>query len=123
MWKTLKSRRSYKCLSSVFKIMNEEAPSYLINLIPKFQQFTYQNKKQPDTNLPLPNTLTLMIGWETQSQSSRHAFSPPAWGDGGLKILEKSLLGGGGSEIFILVVGGNFVGGGSGNFEVKIKTA
>ena len=59
---------------------------------------------------------------------------PPACGEVGSKILEKSLRGrGGGSEIFILVVvvvvegglycwgrGGNFVGG-SHNFEVKIN--
>ena len=39
-------------------------------------------------------------------------------GGGGLKVLEKSLLWGGGwSEMFI------WVGGGSRNFEVKIKTA
>ena len=32
---TLKARRWYKRLSCMFKIMNEQAPSYLINLIPK----------------------------------------------------------------------------------------
>ena len=45
---------------------------------------------------------------------------PPAW-RGGVKILEKSLLGRGGAEIFILVVKGG--GGGSRNLEVKIKIA
>ena len=32
---SLKSRRWYKRLSCVFKIMKKEAPNYLINLIPK----------------------------------------------------------------------------------------
>ena len=32
---SLKSRRWYKLLSCVFKIMKKEAPNYLINLIPK----------------------------------------------------------------------------------------
>ena len=34
---SLKSRRWYKRLACMFKIMNEEAPSYLINLIPKYE--------------------------------------------------------------------------------------
>ena len=46
---------------------------------------------------------------------------PPAWRGGGVKILEKSLLGRGGAEIFILVAKGG--GGGSRNLEVKIKIA
>ena len=33
----LKSRRWYKCLVCMFKIMNEKAPNYLINLIPKYE--------------------------------------------------------------------------------------
>ena len=32
---SLKSRRWYKRLSCMFKIMKKEAPNYLINLIPK----------------------------------------------------------------------------------------
>ena len=32
---SLKSRRWYKLLSCVFKIMKKEAPNYLINFIPK----------------------------------------------------------------------------------------
>ena len=32
---SLKSRRWYKRLSCMFKIMKEEAPNYLINLVPK----------------------------------------------------------------------------------------
>ena len=35
---SLKSRRWYKRLSLMFKIMKEEAPIYLINLIPKCEQ-------------------------------------------------------------------------------------
>ena len=35
---SLKGRRWYKRLSCMFKIMNEQAPSYLINLIPKYNQ-------------------------------------------------------------------------------------
>ena len=35
---SLKARRWYKRLSYMFKIMNEQAPSYLINLIPKNNQ-------------------------------------------------------------------------------------
>ena len=33
---SLKSRRWYKCLVCIFKIMNKKAPDYLINLIPKY---------------------------------------------------------------------------------------
>ena len=35
---SLKSRRWYKRLSCMFKIMNREAPNYLINLIPRCEQ-------------------------------------------------------------------------------------
>ena len=34
---SLKSRRWYKRLVCMFKIMNEKAPNYLINLIPKYE--------------------------------------------------------------------------------------
>ena len=34
---SLKSRRWYKRLVYMFKIMNEKAPSYLINLIPNYE--------------------------------------------------------------------------------------
>ena len=34
---SLKSRRWYKHLVCMFKIMNEKAPNYLINLIPKYE--------------------------------------------------------------------------------------
>ena len=37
---SLRARRWYKHLSCMFKIVKEEAPNYLINLIPKFQQTT-----------------------------------------------------------------------------------
>ena len=37
--KSLKSRRWYRCLSCMYKIM-KEAPSYLINLIPKCENIT-----------------------------------------------------------------------------------
>ena len=36
---TLKSRGRYKSLRRIFKITNEEAPHYLISLIPKCQRF------------------------------------------------------------------------------------
>ena len=36
--KSLKSKRWYKRLSCMFKIMKKEAPNYLINLIPKCEQ-------------------------------------------------------------------------------------
>ena len=35
---SLKARRWYRRLSCMFKIMKEEAPNYLINLIPKYNQ-------------------------------------------------------------------------------------
>ena len=35
---SLKSKRWYKRLSCMFKIMKKEAPNYLINLIPKCEQ-------------------------------------------------------------------------------------
>ena len=38
--KTLRARRWYKYLSCMFKIVKEEVPNYLINLIPKIQQAT-----------------------------------------------------------------------------------
>ena len=37
---SLRARRCYKRLSCMFKIVKEEAPNYLINLIPKIQQTT-----------------------------------------------------------------------------------
>ena len=37
---SLRARRWYKRLSCMFKIRKEEAPNYLINLIPKIQQTT-----------------------------------------------------------------------------------
>ena len=42
--KLLKSKRWYKRLSCMFKIMRKEAPNYLINLIPKCEQ-TIRTKK------------------------------------------------------------------------------
>ena len=41
-----------------------------------------------------------------------HPLPPPAWGEGGLKILEKSLLGGGQKFLFWYVWEGYIVGGG-----------
>ena len=46
---TLKSRRWYERLSCMFKIMNEEAPNYLINLIPKCHQFIRTRNSQIPT--------------------------------------------------------------------------
>ena len=37
---SLRARRCYKRLSCMFKIVKEEVPNYLINLIPKTQQTT-----------------------------------------------------------------------------------
>ena len=46
---SLKSRRWYKRLSCMFKIMNNEAPNYLLNLIPKTQQtITTRNNHIPN---------------------------------------------------------------------------
>ena len=39
---TLKSRRWYRRRSCMFKIMNEEAPNYLINLIPSVNKLSAQ---------------------------------------------------------------------------------
>ena len=39
-FKSLRARRWYKCLSCMFKIVKEEVPNYLINLIPKIKQTT-----------------------------------------------------------------------------------
>ena len=36
----LKSRRWFKCLSRLFKIIKEEAPNYLTNLVPKCETNT-----------------------------------------------------------------------------------
>ena len=46
---TLKSRRWYKLLSCMFKIMNEEASNYLINLTPKCHQFIRTRNSQIPT--------------------------------------------------------------------------
>ena len=35
---SLNSRRRYKRLSCIFKIMKEETPNYLINFVPKLKQ-------------------------------------------------------------------------------------
>ena len=46
---SLKSRRWYKRLSCMFKIMNNEAPNYLLNLIPKSQPtITTRNNHIPN---------------------------------------------------------------------------
>ena len=37
---SLRARRWYKRISCMFKIVKEETPNYLINLIPKIQQTT-----------------------------------------------------------------------------------
>ena len=37
---SLRARRWYKGISCMFKIVKEETPNYLINLIPKIQQTT-----------------------------------------------------------------------------------
>ena len=38
---SLKSRRRYKRLVCIFKIMNEKAPNYLINLISKYEPIIF----------------------------------------------------------------------------------
>ena len=54
----------------------------------------------------------------------RPCTPPPAWGEAGgrwvVKISEKSLLGGGGSKISMLVGRGYIVGGRGGNFVVGV---
>ena len=49
---SLKNRRWYKRLCCMFKIMNEEAPKYLTNILPKCQQTT-ATKEQQHTHLLL----------------------------------------------------------------------
>ena len=50
---SLKSRRWYKRLSCMFKIMKKEAPNYLINLIPKCEQtIRTKNNHIPSNNCP-----------------------------------------------------------------------
>ena len=46
---TLRARRWYKRLSFIFKIVKEEAPNHLINLIPKIQQNTRTRIKRTPT--------------------------------------------------------------------------
>ena len=45
----LKSRRWYKRVSSMFKVMKEEAPNYLINLFPKCERNTRTRKNSIPT--------------------------------------------------------------------------
>ena len=48
---SLKSRRWYKRLSCMFKIMKEEAPNYLTNLVPKCKtNFRTRNNSIPTFN-------------------------------------------------------------------------
>ena len=42
---SLKSRRLYNRLSCMFKIMKEEAPNHMINLVPKCEATTRTRKK------------------------------------------------------------------------------
>ena len=50
---SLKSRRWYKRLSCMFKIMKEEAPNYLTNLVPKCETNTRtRNNSIPSFNCP-----------------------------------------------------------------------
>ena len=53
---SLKSRRWYKRLSCMFKIMKREAPNYLINLIRRCEQ-TIRTRNISYTKLPLSNRL------------------------------------------------------------------
>ena len=52
---SLKSRRWYKHLGCMFKIMKKEAPDYLINLIPKCEAAT----RTRNNNFPTYNSLLL----------------------------------------------------------------
>ena len=48
---SLKSRRWYKCVSCIFKIMKEKAPNYLINLVSKYETNTLtRNNSIPTFN-------------------------------------------------------------------------
>ena len=51
---SLKNRRWYKRLCCMFKVMNEEAPKYLTNLIPKGQQTTVTR----NSNIPTFHCIT-----------------------------------------------------------------
>ena len=60
---SLKSRRWYKRLSLIFKIMREEAPICLINLIPKCEQtISTRNNRIP--------------GYHCRTESFQHSFFP-----------------------------------------------
>ena len=54
---SLKSRRWYKRLSCMFKIMKEEAPNYLINLVPKHETNARTRNSSIATHFQLPNRL------------------------------------------------------------------
>ena len=60
---SLKSRRWYKRLSLMFKIMKEEAPNYLTNLIPKCEQ-TIRTR---NNHIPV---------YHCRTESFKHSFFP-----------------------------------------------
>ena len=60
---SLKSRRWYKRLSLMFKTMKEEAPNYLINLIPKCEQ-TIRTR---NNHIPV---------YHCRTESFKHSFFP-----------------------------------------------
>ena len=65
---SLHSRRWYKRLSCVFKLVKEEAPNYLINLVPKCEA----NTKKRNNSIPTFNCRTNCF---------RHSCSPPTLND------------------------------------------
>ena len=78
---SLKSRRWYKRLSFMFKIMKEKAPTYLINLIPKCEPTVRtKNNSIPTFNYPtdrfkysfFPSTLN---DWFNLDPNIRNAVS------------------------------------------------
>ena len=54
---SLRSRRWYKCLSCMFKIMKEQAPNYLINLVLKCETNARTRNNSIATHFQLPNRL------------------------------------------------------------------
>ena len=61
---SLISRRWYKRLSLMFEVMKEEAPNYLINLIPKCEQ-TIRTR---NNRIPV---------YHCRTESFKHSFFPP----------------------------------------------
>ena len=89
-FEALKSRRWYKCLSCMFNIMNDKAPYYLKNIIPKCHQSTrlrnnrlptYHCRRECFKNSFVPST---MNGWFNLDSSIRDS--------GSIEIFKKKII-------------------------------